>query len=171
MWSLWTAPDTRIPSTAHPARSGEKYCTTLIFLISLIYLSYRFLPFAIIVSVGKTYESMRDVRRQRGAWRGWRELGAVPRYIQFYNNVLALLSLLPLALHANIPFNNNMRHIWINRSITVPFILFITKSLKLQSATKHTSSAIVCICILYLFKICVKIWNPYFYYILSREVI
>lgn len=58
-----------------------------------------------------------------------RGLGAVPRYIQFYSDVFALLSLPPLVLHASTLFNNNMRRIWINRLIPVLFYsLYITKT-------------------------------------------
>lgn len=87
MWSVRTAPDARIPSTAHPAKSGEKYCTTLIFLISLIYLSYRFLPFAIISSVGRMY--MRACKKTRGAWWGWR--GGWEQYRDIYNSTVTFL--------------------------------------------------------------------------------
>lgn len=139
MWSLRTAPDTRIPSTAHPARSGEKYCTTLIFLMSLIYLSYRFLPFAIIAPVGRTYESMwEDEGKRDGDGEG---LGVVPRYI-IYNSTVTFSrfcrccrSCCALCMTFN---NNNMRHIWINQFFYCPILTFALRNhLNSKVLTKH----------------------------------
>lgn len=119
-----TAPGPReFHQAAHPRRrSGEKYCTTLIFLISLIYLSYRFLPYAIISPVGRTYMracKKTEEERDGGAERAWERSGDI------YNSTVTFLSasvaLPPLASHASTLLDNNTRRIRINQLITVPF--------------------------------------------------